>query len=518
MGVIKDAQTIVPEPNVALSTLPLPTPGVAVPHSYTGADGKTFNYTITYPENFFTVYDYTTAPIDEDGQPIYDLMQKITIQADKNYRSAPSEDGSYREATGAQIATAIETILRGFENYWADQSLKLAYDSYGIDFNGKNIIVSFGVGQSSQVETGRIKEEYDIPIANNMEMTINAVYYALIDPNDPNGNTRVSSDTAENYLDRTIAHEFIHALMAAGGMTDLIAKSDMPQFFVEGVAELIHGDDDYDAGYLNNVRGLAQNPERLAKAMTFRPGTGEDDAYPAGDMFLRYLCKQAQPANVEIGGAGAQIFAHATSQDIISGYDSNDRINLGAGVQLGNLVAAGNDVFALSNVGTAIIRDGCDKVLNFADANGTVTGRAYFASTAGTIDGRGFSEYEFIQGANNANNEIYAGNGGSFLWGGSYSNDNLIGGAGADVFVAGVGCGSDIIFNADSNDVINLAATSLDQITEINTTNSSPEMIVGMGFIDGSVLNVFGTPGVDYNFRLADGSTYTCNSGNWSKK
>ena len=98
------------------------------------------------------------------------------------------------------------------------------------------------------------------------------------------------------------------------------------------------------------------------------------------------------------------------------------------------------------------------------------------------------------------------------------SFDNFFHFSAHDVFIAGVGCGSDIILNADSNDVINLAATSLDQITEINTTNSSPEMIVGMGFIDGSVLNVFGTPGVDYNFRLADGSTYTCNSGNWSKK
>ena len=52
MGVVKNAQDIVPEPDVNLSELPLPAAGSTTVHSYTGADGNTFYYTATYPETY----------------------------------------------------------------------------------------------------------------------------------------------------------------------------------------------------------------------------------------------------------------------------------------------------------------------------------------------------------------------------------------------------------------------------------------------------------------------------------
>ena len=61
--------------------------------------------------------------------------------------------------------------------------------------------------------------------------------------------------------------------------------------------------------------------------------------------------------------------------------------------------------------------------------------------------------------------------------------------------------GNDTIYNANSNDRINLSAT-LDQITGANVTSSG----VNLNFSDGSSLAVAGTVGA--TFALTDGSTF----------
>ena len=512
MGVWKDAQTIVPEPNVNLSELPLPVAGSRNVHSYTGADGKTFYCTITYPESYITVHDLATSPI-EDGFPNTALAQSTILQAGQIY----TVDGLDYSASGEQVAAAIQTMLRSIENYWFDAGLKLAYDSFGLDFNNKNLDVVFGINQQSRAETGTSVSDpnfdNDLP-SGDIEMIINSVLYSKIDPNDPNGNTRVEGGSKQNYLDRTFAHELVHALMYSSGTI----KEGMPQFFTEGVGNLVHGNEDFDTN-ADMIAELAQDSARLTQALTLESGTGTPDAYPAGYMFLRYICQQSQPVNVETGSYIPQLFTHTTSQDIISGYKDYDQINLAEGVKLTNAVVAGNDIFLSSNIGGMIVRDARGKILNFADENGNINLRSFVANAAGQIDGRIFGEREVIYGADFANNEIYAGNGGAMLWGGSYGNDDLVGGDSSDQFIVGVGCGNDMIFNADDDDIINLAATTLDQITQVNYSGGIVESNIHMGFADGSSLLVWSFPGKNLNFRLADGSTYSFNTSErqWSK-
>ena len=116
-------------------------------------------------------------------------------------------------------------------------------------------------------------------------------------------------------------------------------------------------------------------------------------------------------------------------------------------------------------------------------------------------------------------NYLRAGNGGSKLWGGSYGNDYLIGGDGVDEFVAGVGCGSDNIANVGNEDIINLASTTLDQISSVNVNGGPVESNIAMTFTDGSSLTVWSFPGINLKFRLADGSIYSHNNstGQWTK-
>ena len=52
------------------------------------------------------------------------------------------------------------------------------------------------------------------------------------------------------YLDRVIVHEMVHAAMMASGT---LKQSDIPQFFGEGVADLIQGDEDYNACHTNVI-------------------------------------------------------------------------------------------------------------------------------------------------------------------------------------------------------------------------------------------------------------------------
>ncbi len=502
MGVVKNAQTIVPEDNVILSELSLPAESSTTTHSYTGADGKTFSYTVTYPNKYFEVLDVSTATEVYDGSLDYSTAQTTNLQAGVTYTNASKTYGYL----GEEIAPAILNMLRGLDNYWLDEAFKLAYDSFGLDFDGKNINVTFGVNAPYGAETtptGRIDVETFFPV-DSIDLCINSVRRATIDSADINGK---DSTRDLKYLDRVIAHEMIHGAMFAAGLF----KNSMPLFFIEGVAELVQGQDDYNSNQTENVTELAQDSERLTTALNFQSGA---DAYPAGCMFLRYLCRQSLPTQISIGtGSTPELFGYMGGEEILSGETSGSQINFGADIFGTTASAAGDDLFVNSTEGTLIVRDARGKILNFANENGIVTARSFLANAAGTIDGNSFGEYEFICGADNADNEIFSGDGGSKLWGGVYGNDSLIGGNGVDEFIAGVGCGSDNIFGANSNDVINLAATSLDQI--IGSTVDSNG--VALTFGDGSTLTVAGE--VNAAFKLSDGSTFVANqsTGQWTQ-
>ena len=509
MGVVKNAQDIVPEDNVNLSELPLPAAGSTTTHTYTGADGKTFTYTVNYPLQYLEVIDVATAPEGFNGSLDYSNAQTTYLQAGVTYNSVRGNGEIANSAVGELVAPATLNMLRGFENYWLDESLKLAYDSFGLDFDGITLNIMFGINAPYSADTTPTEYadwEAVFPV-DSIDMYMNAVNRANLDPSDPNGKDLLRNRT---YIDRVIAHEMTHAVMFAAGLF----KENMPEFFTEGVAELNQGLDDYNGQSTEDIIDLATDSGRLTTALEFRAGTGTSDAYPAGYMFLRYLCHQSLPTQVSIGTTGApELFGYSGGEEIISGETTGSQINFGSDIFGTTATAAGDDLFVNTTAGNLIVRDARGKVLNFANESGTVTAHSYLATEAGTIDGRIFGEYEFIAGADNVNNELYAGDGGSKLWGGSYGNDNLIGGNGVDEFVAGVACGSDMIFSADSNDVINLAATTFDQITGSSVNANG----VALSFGDGSSLTVAGE--VNATFKLSDGSTFVANqsTGQWTQ-
>ena len=231
-GVIKDAQSIVPEDDVILSELPAPVARASSVHSYTGANGNIFSYTITYPYDYLEVMDLANAHENELGSTDYSSVPTTYIQPADTY-------GAY---SGVDMATATLNMLKGIENYWMDESFKLAYDSYGLDFNNKNINVMFAINNSfysaDTTPTGLPDLETFYPV-DSIDLHINAGEIVDIDSSDINGKHAVLD---VSHYDRIMAHEIVHAVMFGAGLF----KKGMPEFFTEGIAELVAGLDDYD--------------------------------------------------------------------------------------------------------------------------------------------------------------------------------------------------------------------------------------------------------------------------------
>lgn len=193
------------------------------------------------------------------------------------------------------LAPNRQQIVRGLKTWWTSEPLKLIAESYGENF-------SFGANSSATVR------ELDVEFLsrpNNanlalikssslngrtvkLTLQINMAYYNEI--NDADGR---SSRKGTSYLDRVLAHEFTHAVMAA----NIDHFGDLPAYVKEGTAELTHGID--DERQLDLVK-MVEQPSTLMQALSPTINATEVSfaglnapSYAAGFIFFRYLAKQA---------------------------------------------------------------------------------------------------------------------------------------------------------------------------------------------------------------------------------
>ena len=206
--------------------------------------------------------------------------------------------------TGASgTLTAKENhILAGLNSDWIEQSLKLVKESYGIDFNEdgatvKDITVEFE-NNSTNNRLAAVGHSYDSNgKATSLTLIVNMHYYNDIDTTSEDGELLKSSSKyyEAGYLDRTIAHEFTHAVMAA----NINNFSTLPKYLKEGTAELVHGIDDLRPSVMNALLTTRKNDlEKIFNGeldgTTGKEYTSPEDPYAAGYMLLRYLGKQGQ--------------------------------------------------------------------------------------------------------------------------------------------------------------------------------------------------------------------------------
>lgn len=172
----------------------------------------------------------------------------------------------------------------------AGESFDLGFDSsttYGSDAGVHEISVHFDEKDDNSLAwvTSTV---VDGGKSNMLELHINMKFYDSIDESNENG---VASGTSM-YLDRTLAHEFTHAVMAA----NIADFHSLPKWFKEGSAELSHGAD--DARAVSMVE-LLQNPSTLQDVLNEQNSAQDegDYAYAAGYMILRYMAKEGAAHN-----------------------------------------------------------------------------------------------------------------------------------------------------------------------------------------------------------------------------
>lgn len=195
---------------------------------------------------------------------------------------------------------AKEAIVSALNSQWLQNCMDLVTESYELNFMDPNTSVrTMDVTFENDSGNGRLAAVTHSPggpngRASSLTLIVNLHYYGNLDMNDPNGKPLDGSGqpTLQAYLDRTLAHEMTHALMAA----NIDHFSELPLYIKEGAAELVHGiDDNGNGGRKPTIQALAKDNARLKNAFGSSPARAEDP-YAAGYMALRYMAHQAAEA------------------------------------------------------------------------------------------------------------------------------------------------------------------------------------------------------------------------------
>ncbi|MBR0290287.1 MAG: calcium-binding protein, partial [Selenomonadaceae bacterium] len=416
------------------------------------------------------------------------------------------------------------TIIAGLFKWWAKECLTLNEESYGISFNSSTTMIkdiglyfydSQGSGNTLASVWNTQRKTQD-GFATELFLSINMNYYENISSDDMDG---TSSKSSAGFLDRTLAHEFNHAVMAA----NINFFGQLPKFIKEGFAELTHGIDD-ERG--NTIFKIAYDADALDASLDLTDSNTSSqtvgDSYSGGYMFLRYFAKQAAnetlPAFGEItatvnlssdgdyyisGNSTSETASNAaqtiklgtlsngiytvddsgvhqvinassavkivglTSNDIFNGSNGADTVETSEGSNI--ITGAGNDSvklygqYATINTGagndTLIIVDGSHHSINLGDGNNLVSISTTYSHSNSIFSGNGS---DTIKDSGMSESYIFTGGG----------NDSIIfGGSDNSIFA---GDGNDSVkfqYSNLNNNYINLGAGD-DYVTLSGTGNS----------------------------------------------
>ena len=275
-----------------------------------------------------------TSVVPENGG-IQDLQSPSSTEFTINgltfkLNSDPDEQESYIYDSSDENQ---KYIVDSLYTWWAEEGLKLNEESYGLSFTEENITgnvmgVKFVTEDSNYM--AKVDADYHytfkqteptIPLTENtkLTMTINLSHFDTIDKEGDDGVDGYAGPSS-GYLDRTIAHEFTHAIM--GATMGRVYNDYMPQYLREGLAELTHGIDDFRT---SKIIELARTDKAdFLEQTVFRPdlvlvGNYAEYPYAGGYMLLRYLAKQsADNYDYVINNGSYNIISNSISDSIAS--------------------------------------------------------------------------------------------------------------------------------------------------------------------------------------------------------
>ena len=335
-------------------------------------------------------------------------------------------------------------------------------ESYGYSFADEDaltqdITVKFysnaSDGTLAYVESGTDDDD-NLELSLNINMGI----FKNLDKTNKNG----KSKNTDEYLDRTLAHELTHAIMAAKDN----AFENLPIFMIEGIAELTCGIDDERH---DEIIELAQNPDTLLSYLdtTKEESTGTED-YAAGFMFLRYIAQQS--SDTTINYTDEVKITGSTKADTIYNYGSDVTISSGKGNDYIESYYSYTDEENVSATVQAVVIDGG-------------AGKDTITTYSDNVSVNGGADNDYITSYSGKNNVILGGVGDDTINGGQHSTIN--GGKGNDeierygayngVIKYSSGDGNDTIYGFNSSDTLHIAKGSY------TTMISNSDFIVKVG-------------------------------------
>ena len=185
------------------------------------------------------------------------------------------------------MTDAKRNIIKGLYTWWVRGALDLVKETYGISFNDKN------ADSAIPMEIGFYYEASStLANASSKELNINLYYFDDLGNPKTNPNGKVDNKT---YLDRTLAHEFTHAVMCANINSDLWEiLGDCCPTVSEGLAEITQGCDDTRA---INYYAQANRADDIRRELSYDSSSTyyspNDYNYAGGYMLFRYLAHQS---------------------------------------------------------------------------------------------------------------------------------------------------------------------------------------------------------------------------------
>ena len=208
-------------------------------------------------------------------------------------------------------------IISGLYKWWLKESLDLNDEANGINFyDGGATVNEIDLYFERDDDSGwlaYVSRSSSNGKAVHLDLVINSKYFSgLTSDTDPNCDGYITfTENGSSYLiggrlDRTIAHEFNHAVFGAN--VNFFGK--LPMFIKEGMAELIHGVDDKRIAPMNELLDNAVNTSsetatyldsrinlnlnNSTQEATLSGGSSKSSySYAGGYMFLRWLAKTA---------------------------------------------------------------------------------------------------------------------------------------------------------------------------------------------------------------------------------
>ncbi|HRH78165.1 MAG TPA: flagellin hook IN motif-containing protein, partial [Cellvibrionaceae bacterium] len=352
-------------------------------------DGTTNTFSVSNTRNLAELADaISTATGGQVRASINAKGYLILSATDLANLSVSDSTGSASGLSGGSLnsGSVHQSVINGLTSYWIREAETL-------------ITTNFGLSAPANTQIDLLFAETDGTLTGDVTGLSPAQQTSLASDGPSNGIASVWSDPAHLkltvdmadfvtpegspwlYNDRVIAHEMVHAVMAASVSSGI--NNSLPGWFSEGIAEFIHGADERVLGDIQAntppASATSVGIAAVAGALKTTPGSPSSSlGYSAGYSAVRMLHDEIL-AN---GGAGLSDVLTA----LAGGTSLTAAINSAAGVSLAAFeahFAAHGDAYltdALNGTSTsgAVSLNGATSHMNFNDTiTGSIAGSDY---------------------------------------------------------------------------------------------------------------------------------------------